>query len=57
MLAAQNGHLVIAQLLLNEGVRVEPRSPYQPTALNIAKENGKEDMIELLTRHMGRSHD
>ena len=48
MLASQGGHVEIAQLLLERNVNTETRSPQGKTALEIARENGKKDMVLML---------
>ena len=48
MLACQNGHYEAAALLLNAGANTDQRSPMERTALQIAQENGRSDIEELL---------
>ena len=48
MFASQGGHMEIAQLLLERNVNTEARSPQDKTALEIARENGRMDMVLIL---------
>ena len=48
MLASQGGHVEIGQILLERNVNTEARSPHDKTALEIAKENGRIDMVSIL---------
>lgn len=48
MFASQEGHVEIAQLLLERNVNSEARSPQGKTALEIARENGKIDVVLIL---------
>lgn len=48
MLASQGGHEEIAVMLLHLGVNIEARSPHAKTALEIARENGRSDMVRIL---------
>ena len=48
MLASQGGHEEIAVMLLRLGVNVEVRSPHDKTALEIARENGRREMVRIL---------
>jgi ankyrin repeat protein len=46
---AQGGHEEIAHLLLGLRVNVEVKCPHGKTALEIAQENGRLAMVELLS--------
>ncbi len=48
MLACQIGSVDIAKMLLDQGVSLETRSPYCKNALEIAKENGRDEIVKLL---------
>ena len=48
MFASQGGHVEIAQLLLERNVNTEARSPQGKTALEIARENGRMDIVLIL---------
>lgn len=48
MLACQIGSVEIVRLLLDAGVNTQSRSPLLKTALEIAKENGRTDVIETI---------
>ena len=48
MLASQGGYVEIGQLLLECNVNTQARSPQGKTALEIARENGKMDMVLML---------
>ncbi len=48
MLASQGGHVEIGQILLERKVSTEARSPHDKTALEIARENGRVDMVLIL---------
>lgn len=48
MIASQGGHEEIAHLLLDLRVNVEVKSPHGKTALEIAQENGRLGMMEVL---------
>lgn len=48
MLASQGGYVEIGQLLLERNVNIEARSPQGKTALEIAREYGRIDMVLIL---------
>lgn len=48
MLACQIGSLAIAHMLLDVGAHTEPRSPMFKNALEIARENGRLDIVSTL---------
>ena len=48
MLACQVGNVVIARMLLDYGANTEPRSPMYKTALEIARENGRLELVTIL---------
>ena len=48
MFASQGGHVEIAQLLLERNVNTEARSPHGKTALEIARENERIDLVLIL---------
>jgi ankyrin repeat protein len=48
MVACQNGHEPVVRMLLEAGANVEPRSPLQKTAREIAKENGRIKIFNIL---------
>ncbi|KAI4294127.1 ankyrin, partial [Schizophyllum commune Tattone D] len=47
-IAADNGHLGVAELLLERGARIAARSKQQETPLTRAAFNGQEDVVRLL---------
>jgi ankyrin repeat protein len=49
MLACQNGSIDIVGLLLNAGANTQSRSPSFKTALEISKENGRTDVVEIIS--------
>jgi ankyrin repeat protein len=51
MVACQGGHEDIVGLLLGQGANVEPKSPMERTALEIAKENGRTGIVKMLEEH------
>jgi len=53
MVACQVGSLGIVTLLLDAGANPEPRSPMLKTALEIARENGRAEIVEYLERQRG----
>lgn len=53
MLACQTGNLEIVGLLLDAGANVQPKSPMFKTALEIAKENARTDIVEYLIERLG----
>ncbi|KAI9668917.1 MAG: hypothetical protein M1829_005229 [Trizodia sp. TS-e1964] len=55
MLACQNGLEDVVKMLLGAGVNLEPQSPYRKTALVIAKENGRVEIVKLLEDHLAAS--
>ena len=54
MLACQSGSKAIVELLLDRGACLTPRSPMFKTALDIAKENGRTDIVEILEQRLDR---
>ena len=48
MFASQGGHVEIGRILLERNVNTEARSPHGKTALDIARENGRIDMVLVL---------
>lgn len=48
MVACQGGYEEIVRLLLRTGANIEPKSPMEKTALEIAKENGRTSIIKIL---------
>lgn len=48
MLASQGGYVIIGQLLLEHNVNTEARNPQGKTALEIARENRRIDMVMML---------
>jgi ankyrin repeat protein len=50
MVASQVGNLEIVAMLLDAGANPEPKSPMFKTALEIAKENGKLDVVVYLEK-------
>ena len=48
MVASQVGNLEIVAMLLDAGANAEPKSPMFKRALEIAKENGRTDVVEYL---------
>ena len=48
MFASQGGHVEIGRMLLERNVNTEARSPHGKTALDIARENGRIDMVLIL---------
>lgn len=53
MVACQVGNLEIVTLLIEAGANPSPRSPMFKTALEIAMENGKSDVVEYLKGRVG----
>ncbi|KAK3364662.1 ankyrin repeat-containing domain protein [Lasiosphaeria hispida] len=53
MVACQVGSLDIVAQLLDAGANPEPRSPMLKTALEIAKENGRTELVDYLQERMG----
>ena len=53
MVACQVGNLEIVTMLAEAGANTEPKSPMLKTALEIAKENGKLDVVEYLEGRLG----
>jgi ankyrin repeat protein len=54
MLACQSGSKAIVELLLDRGASLAPRSPMFKTAYDIAKENGRTDIVEILEGRLDR---
>ncbi|EXJ69724.1 uncharacterized protein A1O5_06795 [Cladophialophora psammophila CBS 110553] len=52
MVACQMGHLEVVTMLMNAGANPAPKSPLFKTALEIAKENGRVDVVEYLGRRL-----
>ena len=48
MFASQGGHVEIGRMLLEHNINTEARSPHGKTALDIARENGRIDMVLIL---------
>ena len=59
MHASQGGHVEIGQMLLTRNVNTEARSPDGKTALEIARENGRKDMVLILdfARNHNKCHE
>ncbi|KAK3933560.1 ankyrin repeat-containing domain protein [Diplogelasinospora grovesii] len=55
MLACQSGSKAIVKLLLGKGASMAPRSPMFKTALEIAGENGRTDIVKLLKQRTGHA--
>lgn len=53
MVACQVGSLEVVVMLLDAGANPEPKSPMFKTALEIARENGKLDVVEYLEKRLG----
>jgi ankyrin repeat protein len=51
MLACQNGCEEMVLMLLDRGVSLEPKSPYGKVAIEIARENARMGVVELLSRN------
>ena len=51
MVACQNGHQEIVRVLLQAGANTEPRSPLSKNSLEIAKENGRAEILKILEEH------
>jgi ankyrin repeat protein len=51
MVACQGGHEDVVGLLLDQGANVEPKSPMERTALEIAQENGRTAIVKMLEEH------
>ncbi|KAJ6036183.1 hypothetical protein N7540_000462 [Penicillium herquei] len=49
MLGCQQGHVEIVSLLLRSGANLRPMSPMNRTALDIANENGRIEIVQMLT--------
>ncbi|KAI9652012.1 MAG: hypothetical protein M1831_007253 [Alyxoria varia] len=52
MVACQGGHIDIVRYLLSEGGNLETKSPFGKTALAIARETGRSEIVELLQNFM-----
>lgn len=52
MVACQTGSLQVVMLLLDAGANPEPKSPLFKTALEIARENGRTDVMNYLTQRL-----
>lgn len=52
MLACQNGCEEMVRMLLDRGVSLKPKSPYGKMAIEIAKENAKTGVVELLSQRI-----
>ncbi|KAH0559171.1 hypothetical protein GP486_004295 [Trichoglossum hirsutum] len=55
MLACQNGLEDVARMLLKANVNLEPQSPYRKTALDIARENGRLEIVKILEGHTAQT--
>ena len=53
MVACQIGSLEIVTMLLDAGANPEPKSPMLKTALEIAKENGRTEVVAYLEERLG----
>jgi len=53
MLAAENGHEAVAQLLLQHGANVKAAANNGATALRIARANNHQAVVRLLRKHGG----
>ena len=51
MVACQNGHQEIVRILLQAGANTRPRSPLSKNSYEIAKENGRVEILEILEKH------
>lgn len=56
MVACQNGHQEIVSILLQAGANTEPRSPLSKNSLEIAKENGRAEILKMLEEHEDASN-
>jgi ankyrin repeat domain-containing protein 17 len=54
MLACQSGSKTILELLLDRGACLTPRSPMFKRALDIAKENGRTEIVKILEQRLDR---
>lgn len=54
MIAAANGHLAVAELLLSRGAEVDRGDDYENTPLMRAAARGRLEMVRLLLRHGAR---
>ena len=54
MLACQTGSEEMVRMLLDRGVSMEPRSPYGKRAIDIARENAKMRVVELLMKNAAK---
>lgn len=52
--AASQGHLAVAQFLLDHGADVEVKNPYEWTPLHFAANNGHKAIVELVLSHKAR---
>lgn len=52
MLACQNGCEEMVGMLLDRGVSLKPKSPYGKMAIEIARENAKTGVVELLSQRI-----
>ncbi|WP_341815515.1 ankyrin repeat domain-containing protein [Wolbachia endosymbiont (group B) of Idaea biselata] len=48
MIAAENGHTNIVEILLKKGADVNKKDSYGPTALHLAAKNGHTNIVEIL---------
>ena len=51
MVACQNGHPDTVRVLLQAGANTEPRSPLSKNCMEIAKENGRMEILKILEEH------
>lgn len=56
MVACQNGHQEIVRVLLQAGANTKPRSPLSKNSLEIAKENGRAEILKILEEHEDASN-